>query len=336
MKNLKNTLPQIKKIGLVILATITLISCTPNDPNGNPTGVTKLLSIKSTNMPSGNSCNVWDLQESPITSLSTYTTVRSGDNIVSSPVLLGQTTMSNQTSTWDKINNQYVVSIGTSVLFYDYSSGTPTSPTNFSISGSNYVEGVASTGGNIYFLTRHKDIDFYNAGSPIIISSSAVPVALTSHVSNITDDPLNNLYFISEGKLFKYAVTTTTATGSSITISGSSLGDKYNGVEYNSSDSKIYAVKRNATGTQDDFVRIDPSTGIEIILSTTGGIPYAKDYSRISATLDYTTNTYYIASSDGHSSNTHTITAITNITTIPSFSTPVTSSQYVFGLQFKD
>lgn len=326
MKNLKLFI-----LGFVIL--LSILSCKKNADTKRTASIPELISIQSTNLPTGNSCDKWDLQSSLTSAPFTYSTLRSADNITSSPLLLGQTTMTNQTSAWDSINKQYAVSIGTSILFYNFSSSSVPAPINISISGPNIVEAIDASGGYFFVLTKNKDIDVYSSGSFTILTS--LPVATSSYVSNMSHGNSNNLFFITEGKIFKLIVSSTSASIATSPVIIGSGTSKYNGVEFNSVDNMIYAIKR--TGTTDEFVRINPTTGAEIILLTS--LPYTKDYSRISTALDYTTNTYFIYSSNGHSSNSHSVTTIGTITTAPSIitiSSTLIGNRYEFGLQLKD
>ena len=321
MKNLKN-------IGLTLGLALTLFSCTPNDPtdpNGNPNGGNskyELISLRSTNLPSGNSCNKWDLNTSLTAAPGSFTNLRSLDFITSPAGLLGQTTMAYNTSAWDKINKKYAVAINESLTIYDLSSSTVPAPTTY-ITNVKSLEYVA---GSLYAL-KNNEIKvnvggtFNSLSSPVIIPTSG-----GIHVSNMATDG-SSLFIIVGNKLYNF-------TTAGVPLSTTPLSaDSYDGVEYNPANNKIYAIKKH----------VYPAVNDELVsITTTGDVPlislsYATDYSKPTTALDYSTGTYIIFTSNGHSTDSHSITKVTNLTTTPT-ATTITSigAQYVFGLQLKD
>lgn len=321
MKNLKN-------IGLTLGLALSLFSCTPNDPvdpNGNPNGGNsnyKLLSIQSTNLPSGNSCNEWDLNTSLASVPGTFTNLRSLDFISSTAGLLGQTTMAFNTSAWDKINKEYAVAINESLTIYDLSSSTVPAPTTM-ITDVKSLEYIA---GSLYVLKNNEIKVKVGSVFNSLSTPAILPVTGGIHVSNMATDG-SSLFIIVEDKMYNYAT-------SGVLLSTTTLSsDNYNGVEYNPADNKIYAIKTHIyPAVNDELVRI--TTAGDVTLSTFG---YATDYSKPTTALDYSTGTYIIFTSNGHNSNSHTITRVTNLTTTPTIGTVTTTgSQYVFGLQLKD
>lgn len=321
MKTLKN-------IGLTLGLALTIFSCTPNDPNnpnGNPTGGNdkyELLSIRSTNLPSGNSCNKWDLNTSLAAAPGSFTTLRSLDFITSPAGLLGQTTMAYNTSAWDKINKKYAVAINESLTIYDFSGSSVPTPTTY-ITNVKSLEYVA---GSLYAL-KNDEIKV-NVGSTFnsLTTSAIISTSGAVHVSNMATDG-SSLFIIVGNKLYNYA---TSGTLLSTTVLS---GDSYDGVEYSPADNKIYAIKKHVyPAVNDELVSI--TTSGEVLLIS---LSYATDYSKPTTALDYGTGTYIIFTSNGHSSDSHSITKVTNLTTSPTVSTVTTTGlQYVFGLQLKD
>jgi hypothetical protein len=323
---------QIKKMSLLFLLGITILGCSKPDseveerePSPNKL---ELIAIRSTNAPTGNSCNVWDLQKS-LSILTPVFSVLRTDNITSTANLLGQTTMTNQTSAYDKVNNKYAVSIGESVVIYDLTSGI--APVTYAFSPN--VQAMEYVAGVLYVIHNNK-IKILSSGvlgTPL----AALPISgvSTGYHSNMTYDGVN-IYFILQGKLYKFDTSSLTLFPG-VSITGFLTGDDYNGVEYNSG--AVYATKRHSTSftAQDEFVKITLA-GVESI-NLPLALAYTKDYSKISSALDYNTNTYYIISSNGHSSNQHTITTIDYSVASPvATATTTANNRYVFGLQIKD
>lgn len=320
---MKNTL---KNIAILAFFGITITSCTPNDPtDGNPNGGNKealdLISIKSTNMPTGNSCNLWDLNTSSSNTPIGFTTLRTGDFITSPAGLLGQTTMSYNTSAWDKVNKKYAVAINESLTIYDLSTGIASAPTTV-IDNVRSIEYVAGT----LYAIHNNNLEKLVGGSFV---SLATPITLSIGTGNEISSMSTNgsrLFFIIGNVMYEYATNGTLANTTLLS------GNHYDGVEFNSTDNNIYAIKKHAyPATQDELVRIIPG-GSETSIYT---FTYATDYSKATTAYDYNTRKYIIFSSNGHSSNSNTVTTVSNLTTTP-VATSVGSSQYIFGLQIKD
>jgi len=327
--NLKIVSKNLKNIGLALILASTLFSCTPNDPtdpNGNPNGGNdkyELISLRSTNLPSGNSCNKWDLNTSLAAAPGTFTNLRPLDFITSPAGLLGQTTMAYNTSAWDKINKKYAVAINESLTIYDFSGSSVPAPATYVTN----VKSLEYVAGSLYALKNNEikvnvGSTFNSLTTPAIISTSG-----GVHVSNMATDG-SSLFIIVENKLYNYA---TSGTLLSTTILS---GDSYDGVEYNPADNKIYAIKKHVyPAVNDELVRITTTVG-DTTISTFG---YPTDYSKPTTALDYSTGTYIIFTSNGHNSDSHRITEVTNLTTSPIIATlTVSGPQYVFGLQLKD
>jgi hypothetical protein len=326
--NLKIVSENLKNIGLTLGLALTLFSCTPNDPtdpNGNPNGGNdkyELLSIRSTNLPSGNSCNKWDLNTSLASAPGAFTNLRPLDFITSPAGLLGQTTMSYNTSAWDKINKKYAVAINESLTIYDLSSSSVPTPTTY-ITNTKSLEYVA---GSLYALKNDEikvnvGSSFNSLTTPAIISTSG-----GVHVSNMATDG-SSLFIIVDNKLYNYATSGLLLNSTTLT------SDSYDGVEYNPADNKIYAIKKHIyPAVNDELVRITTAGDVTIT-----SLSYTTDYSKPTTALDYATGTYIIFTSNGHGSDSHSITKATNLTTTPTVTTiTAIGAQYVFGLQLKD
>ena len=328
MKNLNTNLQNIKKIAFGILVATAVFSCTPNDPvdPNNPNGnliPLNLVSIQSTNLPTGNSCNKWNLNTSSSATPGTFTNLRPMDFITSTAGLLGQTTMSYNTSAWDKVNKRYAVAIKESLTVYDFSSSLVPAPTTY-ITNAEAIEFVAGT----LYVIRNGSLQKEVSGSFLPLATAvSLPTALTENVSSMTTNGVD-LFFIIGNKMYQYA---TSGTLINTTVLS---GTFYDGVEFNNTDSKIYAIKQHlAAGSSDELVRITSGVG-DVTIATLG---YTIDYSKVTTAYDYNTKNYIIFSSNGHSSDKHSITNVSNLTTTPIVSTVTsTGTQYVFGLQIKD
>lgn len=339
MKNLKITIAQTKKIGLLFMATITFVSCTPNDPNGssdgNPNQEKKLISINSD--ATGNACNSWDLQKANlVTTTSTvpsFANVRTADNITSPAVLLAQTTMTWQSSAYDNVNKKYAVSLGESVVVYDLTSTAVSSPITYNIaaagSGStNFIIAMEYVGGQLYVI-HNNEIKKFTGG---VLTSLGITLPASGVSSNTMSNMTKNgsdIYFILKGKLYTFN-TTSLILSTPVAVSGWSADIDYNGLEYYAG--RIYCAKRfssTAFSTTDKFVSIDFS-GNETIIPVA---PYLRDWSRISSAVDLSTGIYYLSSSNGFNSNLNTMSEI-DLVTYTNNTHTVTG--YQFGLQLKD
>ncbi len=325
MKNLK-------KITIALFSIISLIACTPNDPinpndptnpNGNPPIALNLISIQSTNMPNGNNCNKWNLNTSTSAIPGTFTTLRPLDFITSPAGLLGQTTMSYNSSAWDKVNKRYAVAIKESMTIYDLSTSTIPTPITYVTN----IEAAEFVSGTLYAI-HNNSLQKEVSGTLVPLSTPvSLPTAGTDNVSSMTTNGID-LFFIIGNKMYQYST-------AGLLINTTILsGNFYDGVEFNSDDNKIYAIKQHTTpSSTDELVKIT-SGGSEVSIATFG---YAIDYSKVTTVYDYNTKNYIIFSSNGHSSDKHTITSVKNLTTTPVISTVTsTGTQYVFGTQIKD
>jgi hypothetical protein len=323
---------QIKKGSLLFLLGIVIMGCGSPDAiveEKKPTpNKLELLAIRSTNMPSGNSCNVWDLQKA-LATLAPAFSVLGTDAITSAAGLLGQTTMTNQTSAYDKVNNKYAVSIGESVVIYDLTVGG--APVTYAFSPN--IQAMEYVAGVLYVI--HNDKIKILSGGVLGTPLATLPASgvSTGYVSNMTYDGIN-IYFILQGNIYTFNTSSSTLS-LPVSITGYTTGVDYNGVEYNGG--VVYATKRFSTSftVQDEFVKITLA-GVESINLPLASA-YTKDYSKISSALDYFTNTYYIISSNGHSSNQYTTTTINYLAASPvATATTIANNRYVFGLQIKE
>jgi hypothetical protein len=325
---------QIKKIAILALLAISFASC---DSTSDPitTAVTpstfEYLSINSTNAAIGNQCNIWDFKRMTTVGMNTSVVERT-DNF--SPSLLTQTTMLNQCSAYCKDLIQgakrYVVSTGERVVVYNASATTTPAPTVFPFSG---VQAMEFVNGRFFMIKNHilKEYDIFTLNP--ITTFTPINLTPTAGVSNLTFDG-NYLYVISSGNLFKIDTT-----GSGAVASGYPMvvtSNRYEGLEFINSagcPNSLYAVERTTSGN--NLVKINPATGVPT--SVISGLTFVSDFSKISSALDYNTEFYYLRSSNGAASNTHTFTIIDLTPAAGSVvANPLTVTGYEFGLQLKD
>jgi len=328
MKTTNKIIQLVKQVIFAGLIAFSLFSCDnddstiPNDDNQNQE--LGLIGIRSTNMPSGNSCNIWDLIKSPamvFPIFDIYNTATVVDDI--GLEYLGQTTMSYQSSAYDRVNKKYAVSTSERVIVYNAETNSieVIHEDADGIMAMEFIDGVlyVKKANNIHTMAL---VTGTLSTELATISSSGIP-------SNMAFNG-DNIHFIQKGRL--YTFNTDTNVLSQVAVTSENV--VYNGVEYHLG--YIYAAKRYVGATEDDFVRIDVGTGAEEILFSLGG-SYSKDYSRISSALDYTTTIYYLASSNGHSTDQHIVTTINISDAVPTPSSDTTTdNKYVFGLQLKD
>ena len=331
-----------KNIAVLALLGIAITSCTPNDPtdgNSNNSKKPKLLQITSDAV--NNASNFWNLQNGTlvptVATLSTFSNLRTGDVIISPAGLLSQTTMKWQSSSYDRVNRKYAVSLAETVVIYDMSTSVVAAPITYNIalsgtSGIDFIKAMEYVNGDLYVIV-HNEIKklvggiLVPIGSGITLPASGVN---SDTVSNMTSNG-NTIYFTLIGKLYSFDVTTSIL--SSVPISGWATDNDYNGIEYSTTTNRLYATKRYAFSysTPDDFVAIDLA-GNETTMIT--GLTYSKDFSRISAALDQATNIYYLSSSQGFGTNLNTITEINLLSGARNVyaGTP----GYAFGLEYKN
>jgi hypothetical protein len=316
---------------IVISVFITLVSCDSSETT--PTAVVpstfEYLYIKSPATVSG-TANIWNLKNETTAGagFASPTNLRTD---IPTPVLGNQTLMANQCSAYDKVNKKYAVSTGDRLVIYDVTNtASVPAPTIITIANIQAIEFVA---GNLYVLKNYQ-IKKYNSAfvldpafGPVLVP---IPFSGAAYTSNFCYNGAD-LYVINDGKLHKI---NTTGAG---TISSISLGttSEFDGLEYINTtalSNKLYAVKK---GTSPKFVEIDPSTGSGTVKYT---LTYTPDFSRISSALDYSTEFYYLDSSNGFSSDQNTLTIIDLTPTGAYTPVPLTSpgNKYLFGLQLKD
>jgi hypothetical protein len=340
----KNLFRKLQTISLIAIASLSIISCEKGNPNENPnqnTKKTKLLQIRSNSI--DNASNLWDLQRGnlvpSIATLTTFSNVRIADPIASPAGLLSQTTMTWQSSAYDKINKKYSVSLAETVVTYDLSGMSVPAPTVDIVASSGtgsldtYILAMEYVSGVLYVI-HDNEIKTLSGGITSSIGGGIIiptSIGVTSNtVSNMTSNG-TKIYFALSGKLFTFD--TITSTLSSFGITGWMSDVDYNGIEYCASTNVFYATKRysSSPSTDDDFVRIDLS-GNESTMFT--GMAYPKDFSRISSALDQATNIYYLSSSDGFGTNSNTITEINVLS--GSQMPYLGNAGYAFGLEIKN
>ena len=324
----------IKKIGIAVLLSSVIASCSSPSATTLASGGPELIAIKADN--TGNASNVWNLQNANnITNISftpVFVNMKPSDLITSPAGLLGQTTMSWQSSAYDDLNKKYAVSIGESIVIYDLTSATIPTPITYILAPptaavSNRVLAMEYVGGQL-FVIQNNDIKKFTAGT---LTSVGLPVP----ASGVNSDTMSNMtkngpkiYFILKGRL--YTFDTTAMTLSTILVSGYSPAIDYNGLEYYAG--KIYCAKRTSLSTTilDQLVSIN-LLGTETLIPLT--LPYFKDFSRISSALDPVNRLYYISSSNGFGANLNTLTKVDLSTGL---NTSASVLGYQFGLQYKD
>ena len=242
-----------------------------------------------------------------------------------------------QSSAFDKINKKYAVSLAETVVIYDMSSSTIPPPITYNIapstSGSiDFIMAMEYVNGDLYVI-HHNEIKKFVSGVLVPIGAGiTLPSygSMSDTVSNMTSKG-NKIYFTLIGKLYTFDVTTSAL--SSVAISGWSPDVDYNGIEYCTTNNRIYATKRYSLvySTPDDFVVMDLAGNETTMIA---GLSYTKDFSRISSAVDQATNIYYLSSSEGFGTNTNTITEI-DLLSGANNDYPGTNG-YAFGLEYKN
>ena len=325
----------LKKIALFALVANLVIGCSSSADPITPTvvaAVSNHLFIRTQNVPI-NSCNVWDLVEA-------FGTAPAGlkrtDTFL--PASLGQQIQFSQCSAYcrDMIQGakRYVVSTGERVLVYDVSLSATSPPIQFPLAN---VQAMVFVNGNLYMVIGHvlKKYDVFTM-MPI---TSFTPISLlpTAGVSNMTFNG-NFLYIIASASLYKID---TTGSGSIVSGYPKALSSAdFQGLEYVNNPNpsspcynSLYVIRKTTTARQ--LVRIDEATGIETAITT---LTYIDGGPKIASILDYSTEFYYIYSSDGWALNTFTFTTI-DLTPNTGAVTPNYAPSlvgYQFGYQLKD
>ncbi|MBP6040072.1 MAG: hypothetical protein KA523_07740 [Flavobacterium sp.] len=313
---------------MVITISTTLISCDSSETT--PTAVVpstfEYLYIKSPATVSGGS-TIWNLKNETTAGagFASPTNLRTD---TPSPGLSNQILMANQCSAYDKVNKKYAVSTGDRLVIYDVTNtASVPAPTILTITNIQAIEFVA---GNLYVLKNYQ-IKKYN--SAFVLDATFGPVLLPTTIGVPSNICFNgtDLYVTNDGKLHKIS----TVGAGTITSTSLSTTDEFDGLEYINTTAlpnKLYAVKK---GTSPKFVEIDPITGAGTIKYT---LTYTPDFSRISSALDYSTEFYYLDSSNGFSSDQNSLTIIDLTPTGAYTPVPLTTpgNQYLFGLQLKD
>jgi hypothetical protein len=313
---------------IVISISTTLISCDSSETTAAAVipSTFEYLYIKSPATVSG-IANIWNLKNET-TAGASFASPANLRTDTPTPVLSNQTLMSYQCSAYDKVNKKYAVSTGDRLVIYDVTNtASVPAPTILSVTGIQAIEFVA---GNLYILKNYQ-IKKYN--SAFVLDATFGPVLLPTTIGVPSNICFNgtDLYVTNDGKLHKIS----TVGAGTITSTSLSTTDEFDGLEYINTTAlpnKLYAVKK---GTSPKFVEIDPITGVGTVKYT---LTYTPDFSRISSALDYTTEFYYLDSSNGFSSDQNTLTIIDLTPTGAYTPVPLTTpgNQYLFGLQLKD
>ena len=349
LTNLKVMKKALKNIGLIILVGLSFASCDSSSDPITPTVVPstfEFLFIKTSNDITGNS-GLWNLKKE-VTAGATFTgasTLRSDDFATVASTIPTATILANQCSAYDKINKRYAVSSGERVIVYNFDtvSGSPALEYNFPVAN---VQAMEFVNGRFFAIENNK-LNEYNLTSSTpttpLTSSFTEITLMAGQVSNLTQKG-NYMSVIAGGNLY---IIDATGTGSVLPSYPQYLGttDNYEGLEaINSAGSQfdLYVVKRN--GVTNEFLKIDLSSTLAYSpssLSTKYTLGFIDAPScKISSALDYTTEFYYICSSNGVTTDSFSVTAIDLTPTNPSTYMPTSVSgsgnRYAFGLQLKD
>lgn len=338
----------LKNIGLIILVGLSFASCDSSSDPITPTVVPstfEFLFIKTSNDITGNS-GLWNLKKE-VTVGTTFTgasTLRSDDFATVASTIPTATILANQCSAYDKINKRYAVSSGERVIVYNFNtvSGSPTIENQVLVTNVQAMEFVNGR----FFAIKNNKLNEYDITSPTptpLTTSFTEITLMAGQVSNLTQKG-NYMSVIAGGNLY---IIDATGTGSVLPSYPQYLGttDNYEGLEaINSAGSQfdLYVVKRN--GVTNEFLKIDLSSTLAYSpssLSTKYTLGFIDAPScKISSALDYTTEFYYICSSNGATTDSFSVTAIDLTPTNPSTYMPTSVSgsgnRYAFGLQLKD
>ena len=330
-----------KKISILILIGLTALACDSSPDAVAPTAVSSTLDflyVKAPNASTGNS-GLWNLKKETTigASFTSATTLRSDDFATVASTIPSSILMANQCSAYDKMTKRYAVSSGERVIIYNLNtiSGTPSIEFQYSVANIQAMEFVNGR----FFAVKNNILQEYDiVAGTVLTTFLPIPLA-TGQVSNLTVNG-NYLCVISGGHFYVFDVT---AAVSTILNQALPTTDTYEGLEViNSAGSpfSLYVVKRNASGNEFQKIVLSPSLTF-ISITTLYNLTFTNDLtSKISSALDYTTEFYYIDSSNGTTSNSNSLTVIDLTPTTPSTYLPTTISiignNYLFGLQLKD
>ena len=296
--------------------------------------------VKVPNAASGNS-GLWNLKKEETVG-ATFTSsinLRSDDFSTAASTIPSATLMANQCSAYDKISKRYVVSSGERVIVFNFNTVSGLPALEFQFSASN-VQAMEFSNGRFFGIINNK-LNEYNitSSTPTIplTSFTEIPLAV-GQVSNLTQNG-NYLSVISGGHLYVIDVTTGTTVLNHILPST----DAYEGLEaINSAGApfSLYVVKRNSSGNE--FQKIVLSSTLSFTsITTLYTLSFTNDLSsKIASALDYTTEFYYVNSSNGITSDSNSLTVVDLTPTTSSAYIPTTittsGNHYLFGLQLKD
>jgi hypothetical protein len=332
----------IKKITAIVLLNVLVTSCDSSADAVTPTVVPstfEFLFVKSPNIATGNSGLLNLKKESTIgTTFTSPALLRTDDFATVASTIPSSTLLAKQCSAYDKVSKKYVVSTGERVLLYDVTTATPPAPNQFLVAN---VQAMEFANGR-FFAIKNNLLNEYNFSSstPTVPLASFATINLTAgQVSNLTQKG-NYLSVISGGHLYVIDIT-----GSgSVTLNHTlPTTDTYEGLEaVNSAGApfSLFVVKRNASGNVFQEILLTPSIAFTSV-TTKYTLSFINDAtSKISSALDYTTEFYYLSSSNGATSDAFSVTAIDLTPTNTSTYMPITvtnpGNHFAFGLQLKD
>lgn len=316
------------------LAAILFSSCTSSDPVTPVAPTSGFVCIKSPNANTlAGDCNTWKLTyEAP--GFSAPNVLRS-DSFA--PDLMTLNVTNKQCSAYHKASKTLLVGIGDRIIKYQYgptaASSTPSASPPVTYLGSN-VQALEYVGNRLFIIKNNNLKELDPSTLAVLTTFATVPIPVAGHISNMSTFG-TNLYFINGSTLYSVDTSLTSpalnviTTGLSPSASGVLI---YDGLEVKDATT-FYAVNNdNSSAGTKKFVKITSSGATTEIT----GLPIPSNYNRLSSVYDPITE-YYYGISYNLTTNTSTIYAI-DITPLsgPLTASPVTISDYVFGLQLKD
>lgn len=330
-----------KKIGLFILLGLSIVSCDSSSDSVTPTVVPStfdFIYVKAPNAATGN-CGLWNLKKE-VTAGSTFLSpinLRSDDFSTVASTIPSSTLMANQCSAYDKISKRYVVSSGERVIVYNFNtvSGSPTIEFQYPIAN---IQAMEFANGRFFFIKNNILMEGDITTGTVIPSFSSITLA-SGQVSNLTQKG-NYICVISGGHFYAFDITATTPTIIDHVLSTTDIYEGLEAINSAGSPFSLYVVKRNSSGNELQKITLTSSLTFASI-TPLYTLTFTNDLSsKISSALDYTTEFYYINSSNGPTSDSNSLTVVDLTPTNPSSYSPTTvlnpGNHYLFGLQLKD
>lgn len=323
-----------------------------------PVNVRDILAVNVNAIPSI-FLRVWDLQYSNATPgyPLNFSPLRSGD-IISTSTSMGIPTLTKTVSAYDDITQKYAVYNGIRLVIYDVSTGTPPAPV-VNIIPSKPIYNMEFTQTGLWAIVKDTNsilsssLDNYyqidpNTGAFLGGPLLTLGIPSTSHIyTNATFKPPYTIYFVTDGKLFRY--NTATAASRAITPVGVTItpavstGAFYEGIEYNGGF-KIFGVRKTfplfPTPPAYEFFAMDNTTADILPVGPSASfytLPIALNFTRTFSSYNNFSHRYHLVVNDGAgvTPNTHSITTIYTIPATPVIYPPQTGLfGYTVGTQF--